>query len=383
MFFPFPQTIWLVDSTLRDGEQAPGVVFSPREKMQLATYLSRIGVPELEVGVPASGAEEQAMLRDLVGLGLPSLLTAWCRAKEEDLEAARECGLGGVHFSVPVSPLQMKLTRNDFATVERNVTQLVRQAAQEFSFVSVGFMDASRADLDFMMALVGHCTDAGAQRVRLADTVGVWNPIQVFQTYKKLRSVAPDVMLGFHGHNDLGMATANAVAAISGGADSVDVTVNGLGERAGNAALEEVVMALQVSMGMDCGIQTQRLAGISRWVAKRAARPLPVSKPISGRDAFRHESGIHCAAMLKDTRAFEAFAPEMVGRSRRRFVIGKHSGSASLAQALHEEGITLQRDEAAELLPEIKRLSQELKRELTREEILETMEQCLPLRDAI
>ena len=179
------------------------------------------------------------------------------------------------------------------------------------------------------------------------------------------------------------MATANTIAAISGGADSADVTVNGLGERAGNAALEEVVMALQVSMGMDCGIQTRRLAGISRLVAGMAQRSLPVDKPVVGRDVFRHESGVHCAAMLKDSRAFEAFAPAEVGRSRRGFVIGKHSGSASLAQVLREEGMDVDRAEAAELLPEIKRLSQELKRDLTREETLETAFHLLPLRDAI
>jgi homocitrate synthase NifV len=383
MFFPSPQTLWLVDSTLRDGEQAPGVVFSPHEKIRLATYLSRIGVPELEVGAPASGPEEEAVLRDMARLGLSSLLTAWCRAKEKDLEAACRCGLSGVHFSVPVSALQMKLTGMDSEKVKRTVTRLVRLAIGEFSFVSVGFMDASRADLDFMLELAGLCGEEGAQRVRLADTVGVWNPMHVFHTYQKMREALPDLMLGFHGHNDLGMATANTIAAISGGADSADVTVNGLGERAGNAALEEVVMALQVSMGMDCGIQTRHLAGISRLVAGMAQRSLSVDKPVVGRDVFRHESGVHCAAMLKDSRAFEAFAPEEVGRSRRGFVIGKHSGSASLAQILREEGMDVDRAEAAELLPEIKRLSQELKRDLTREETLETAFHLLPLRDAI
>ena len=192
---------------------------------------------------------------------------------------------------------------------------------------------------------------AGADRFRVADTVGLWNPFQVYAAIAGLyASAGRKIALGFHGHNDLGMATANSLAAVQAGAHSVDVTVNGLGERAGNAPLEEVVMALRLTLKKSCGVDSRRFAAIAAFVARISRRPLPESKPITGAGVFSHESGIHVRGLLADRRAYEPFAAESVGHAGTTIVLGKHSGSAAVRQALAEEGVEVSRSEAAALL---------------------------------
>jgi homocitrate synthase NifV len=362
--------IWLVDTTLRDGEQAPGVVFSLREKRVVARHLSTLGVPEIEVGTPAMGAEERHAIREVVGLGLPCRLTAWCRAKQEDLEHAASCGVQGVHLSLPASPIHLEVLGKTEAWVLEQVRTLVPDARKRFAFVSLGAQDASRARPAFLAELARAALAAGAGRLRLADTVGLWNPWQIQAIFLMLRGAAPALPLGFHGHNDLGLATANTLAALVAGAKSVDVTVNGLGERAGNAPLEEVVVAAGVSLGRDCGIDTRRLPRLSALVARVSGRPLPASKPIVGEAVFSHESGVHVSGLLKSPAAYEPFAAERVGRHGCQIVIGKHSGSAALRHVLDQRGIRIGPEEADGLLLRVREASRRKKGALTPNELV-------------
>ncbi len=362
---------YLVDTTLRDGEQAPGVSFRPEEKLQLARRIDAIGVGEIEAGTAAMGPELIGTVARMARLDLSARLSLWCRARQEDLDAAVQSGVSAVHLSLPVSPVGLEVLGRDSRWALRTLCKLVTSARGHFGFVSIGAQDASRADATFLEAFTLACRELGVDRLRISDTVGIWLPDQTGRCISALRRTAGTMELGFHGHNDLGLATANAVAALQAGANCVDVTVNGLGERAGNAAMEEVVMSSKVAAGMDLGVKTGDLVGLCRHVANLSGRALSVSKPICGEGVFRHESGIHVRALLRDARAYEPFDPEQVGHDRRQLVVGTHSGREGLKHALAEAGIQLEDDRIGALLEEARLLAGRLCRHLKPEEVLE------------
>lgn len=333
-------TKYLIDTTLRDGEQAPGVAFSCRDKIEIAGLLAGAGLPEIEIGIPAMGKKEVKAMKALVDLNLSCRTAVWCRASDCDIHAAVKTGADIVHLSVPASSIHLKVLNRNRAWVYDTLEKLIKLAKNNFSYVSIGAQDASRADYNELLELGEFVEAAGANRLRLADTVGIWNPMKITETVTGLKSSIPDMELGFHGHNDLGMAVANTAAALNAGCNSADVTVNGLGERAGNAALEQVVMAMKVSFGTEMNISTKSLKQLCERVSGLSGCPIVGNQPIVGERVFCHESGIHVNALLKDRHSYEPFDQKDIGGTDKlNIVLGKHSGAAAVRHILSERGI--------------------------------------------
>ncbi|KUM25699.1 homocitrate synthase [Mesorhizobium loti] len=362
--------VFLNDTTLRDGEQAPGVAFTTAEKLELAESLAAAGVPEIEIGTPIMGADEIETIRTAVARRLPARLMAWCRMKARDLDAAIECGVGAVNLSLPASDIQLAAKLGlDQAGALQAIEDMVRRAAAHGFFVAVGCEDASRADGDHLARVIETAARAGASRVRLADTVGVLDPFSTFELVAQLMTKS-EIDLEFHAHNDLGLAAANTLAAIRAGARHASLTVLGLGERAGNAALEEVAAAMAVIDGADTGIELSALPDLAAQVARAARRQIAVTKPVVGADVFTHESGTHVAGMLKDSRAYQGLDPALVGRCP-RIVIGKHSGATAIARMLNENGRDLDPHLAAAVVARVRRKAGEIKSTLTSAQLVE------------
>ncbi|MCH8475498.1 MAG: citramalate synthase [Opitutales bacterium] len=359
---------YLLDSTLRDGEQAAGVAFNTRTRADIARALADLGIPELEIGIPAMGPDEVQSLRQIVRMGLPTRLLTWGRASREDLEAAARTGSAGVHFSLPASPLHQRIWKWSESRVLETIGQLAPFCRDNFCYFSIGAQDASRAEAPFLREFIHHAEACGARRVRIADTVGKMNPFTVADLMNLLRPET-NMELEFHGHNDLGLAVANSLAALLAGAEVASVTVNGLGERAGNAALEELVMALQHSAGIDLNYSTAGLQALSQKVAQASGQTLRPQKPISGSSAFRHESGLHCAGQRRDPQAYQLFAASEVGRMEEEFVLGRHAGTINLQEAAARLGQDLTKDEARNLLSYMREQVGKLGRSLNANEI--------------
>ncbi len=357
------------DTTLRDGEQTAGVVFTLAERKRIARMLDEMGVGELECGIPAMGREEQKSVRALVDLGLRARLITWNRALVSDIQASLDAGVQAVDISLSVSDIHIEhKLRKSRDWVKEQLKTSLGFAKERGLYVSVGGEDASRADLDFLVELMEIAKGMGADRFRFCDTLGILDP---FSTYEKVRFLRDrvDMDLEVHTHNDLGMATANALAGIRAGARFVNTTVNGLGERAGNAALEEVVMALRHACGIDPGIDTRRFVEISRFVGKASRWPVPEWKAVVGEKVFSHESGLHADGVIKNPVNYEGFDPCEVGLSR-HMVLGKHSGRSGLLFRLRQLGLELDLLEADDLLERVCRISQRNKRPLTDQELL-------------
>jgi len=359
----------IVDTTLRDGEQAAGVVLSRTDRIAIARALVEAGIPELEVGVPAMGPDAVADIASVAAAIGPERVVTWCRSAESDLKAASATGAAAVHLSFPSSSLHQTIWNLSPEVIFARMRTLVPKAREHFSRVYVGAQDASRAGPEFLAEFARVAYEAGAQRIRFADTVGRLSPSQIAAALVPIRLAAPGLEIEFHGHNDLGLATANALAAFEAGAEAVSVTVNGLGERAGNVALEELAMALRVAHGIEGLVDYAKLAALSDLVARAADRPLPVQKPIVGAAAFLHESGIHCSGQLRDERSYEAYSPSLVGRERPAFVLGSHTGGASVAAALHAQGVQVSPETARHIAARVRELAAKRGRPLCASEL--------------
>ena len=359
------------DTTLRDGEQTAGVVFANKEKVRIARLLDEIGVHQIEAGIAAMGGDERDTIEEIAHLGLKASVLGWNRANTTDIKTSIDCGVDAIAISLATSDIhiQTKLMK-DRAWVLDTIRESVAFAKAEKPdlYVSVNAEDASRTELGFLVEYAKAAKAEGADRIRFCDTIGLMEPFRTYDVVKHLREES-GLEVEMHTHNDFGMAVANAIAGIHAGATWVNVTIGGLGERAGNAALEEVAMALKYIEGFDLDMDTTRFREVAEYVMKAAGRQIPAWKSVIGTNMFAHESGIHADGVIKNPKTYEVFTPGEVGLER-QIVIGKHSGSRSLELKFHEYGIEVTKEVATELLPRVRTMAIELKRALFDKELI-------------
>ena len=364
----------LLDTTLRDGEQTAGVVFSKGEKIYISQMLNEVGIEQIEVGIPAMGNEEKDTIKEIVKKNLSTSLIGWNRGKIEDIQHSIDCGLEAVAISIPTSDIHIehKLKSNREKVMDMMVTVL-EYSKKEGLYVSINAEDASRTEDLFLLEFFKAAEQLGANRVRISDTLGILNPISTFNKVKYFKENL-NIEVEVHAHNDLGMATANAIAGAMAGADYLSVTVNGLGERAGNAALEEIIMALKYSVGVDKDYDMRKCKKLCEYVAKASNRFIPEWKAITGEKIFWHESGIHVDGVLKNPLTYEVMNFEDLGL-KRGIILGKHTGTSAIKYKLLEltnevvDDISLRK-----ILELVKSKAIFLKRALSDEELLDIYE---------
>jgi len=356
------------DTTLRDGEQAPYVAFNTHEKMAIAGALFLAGADELEVGIPAMGKKEQDDIKEILALKLPLRIMSWNRATRSDLDASLMCGLKAVDLSIPVSDIliQAKFNGNK-SRVLKQLEEVLHVSKAEGLFTCIGGEDSSRADLGFLKEVMELGHSLGAHRFRYCDTVGILRPHQTYEHIAYLSGLNL-LEIEMHTHNDFGMATANAISGLEAGATSVNTTVIGLGERAGNASFEQVLMSLTHLFGENRSINSDALKHVVALVEKASKQTISSTMPIIGKNIFSHESGIHVNGMIKHENAYEAFSPQSVGM-KRSYPIGKHSGSSTLLFHLRAMGFDPESDVIHRLLPTVRQIVTDRKKVLNKKEL--------------
>ena len=349
------------DTTLRDGEQSPGVAFQASEKIAIAEALYAAGIEALEVGTPAMGEEECARIR-LVRRQLPgATLMTWCRMQAGEIRQSAELGMDWVDISIPASDkLRQYKLRESLPLLLERLAALIHLAHTLGLKVCIGCEDASRASDATLQDIARLAREAGATRLRYADTLGILDPFTTAAQIAALRRVWPGE-LEMHAHNDLGLATANTLAAVRAGATSVNTTVLGLGERAGNAALETVALGLERCLEVKTGVRFTALPALCEQVALATRRPVDPQQPLVGELVFTHESGVHVAALLRDSESYQAIDPALLGRGY-RLVLGKHSGRQAVNGVFDRMGYHLTSAQIDQLLPALRHFAETGKR---------------------
>lgn len=368
--------ITINDTTLRDGEQTPGVAFTCQEKVAIAKMLVQAGVTDLEVGIPAMGEEECLTIAAIRQAVPDTQLMVWCRLNKDEIKQAAALKMDWVDISIPASAqmIEHKLnqTETDLLAI---LTSHIEYARSLGLNVCVGCEDASRADLLFLIKIGIVAYRAGASRLRYADTLGLLDPFATYQQVQLLVEAQP-LAIEIHCHDDLGLATANTLAAIKAGATYANTTVAGIGERAGNAPLEEVVTALKQCYAQDTGVDLSRLTALCDLVCRAAGHTLGKQKSIVGQQVFTHESGIHVDGLLKDLRNYQGLDPKVLGRSH-TLVLGKHSGLQAVRAVFSRIGISLDKAQTGRLLQAVKKFAICRKRNPSDKELMGMRERIL------
>lgn len=368
------------DTTLRDGEQTPGVVFTMEEKIEIARLLDEIGVQQIEAGTPALSPHEEEAVRAIAKEGLNASIMGWARAVKNDVDAVIRTDADAIAISIATSDihLQYKLRKTREEVLEM-ATSSVEYAKEHGLYVSLNAEDASRTDFPFLREFSIKGREAGADRIRICDTLGVLIPMSCRYLVKKIIDEAK-VSVEIHTHNDYSLAVANALAAIEVGAEWVSTTVNGIGERAGNSSLEAVIMSLLKLYNLDLPFKISKIYELSRYVEKVSGLPVSKNTPIVGEHMFTHESGIHVDGVLKFPYTYESFLPDEIGASR-KIVIGKHSGKHAVWDKLRELGIEVSKEELHKIVAKVKEIAIRRKSALTDEELKQIAEEVLNDRE--
>ena len=360
------------DCTLRDGEQQAGVALDRHAKLEIAHTLDELGVYEIEAATPASGDEDRSAVRDICRAGLHAKISVVSRALVADIDEAVALGVWGVRISFPIGPLQRKHKLKDITHGEyvRRAVEVTAHAKKRGLYVVFSPYDTTRVELPFLLEVVGELAKAGVDRLRIVDTTGCATPEGISRLVRDVAVAAPDLPLEIHCHDDFGLATANTVAAVVAGAAYVSSTINGIGERSGNAATEEVALVLEGLYGIATGLDLGKLAVTSSTVARLSQVPLAPNKAVTGAGAFRHEAGMVVAGVLQDPFTAEPYEPLLVGQTR-QIVVGKKSGLAAIAYKVRESGLKLAQENLVGLLEAVKSLATEKGRALTDAEFIE------------
>ncbi len=359
----------IIDTTLRNGEQTAGVVFSKHEKIRIAKMLDEIGIPEIEIGTPELGKTETDIMVEILSAGLDAKLFAYCEADPESIALAAGTGIKNIIINISTSDIHIKKKYKQNRTwVVNKLKEAIRAAKKHGLNFIISAEDATRTDLEFLLKIISIAKKKGAFRFRICDTVSKFDPFRTFLNINTIKS-SIDIPLEVYNQNDFGMATANAMAAIRGGASSLVVSVGGLGDGTGNAAMEEIVMALRYLENIELGIETSKFREIAEYVSKASARAIPIWKAIVGTNVFAHESGIHADGVIKNPKNYEVFKPSEVGLTR-QLVVGKHSGSHTILHKFREFDIELSDKQANDILTLARSMAVDLKRHLFDKELV-------------
>ena len=354
----FPEDITIYDTTLRDGEQTPGVCFSLEDKLEIARKLDQFKIHQIEAGFPIVSEREKESVKTIANEGLDATILGLTRTKPADIDAALDCDVDGIITFVGTSDIhldhKMHITRQDAINLCETA---VDYAKDHGLFVAFSAEDATRTDIEFLKRIYSKAQECGADRVHIADTTGAITPQGIDYLVKELVKDI-DIDIAVHLHNDFGLAVINSITGVLAGAKAVSTTVNGIGERAGNASLEELIMAMKILYGKDYGFKTKYIKELSDLVSKASGLPIPYNKPIVGNNVFRHESGIHVDAVIEEPLCYEPYLPELVGQ-KRQLVLGKHSGCRAVRAKLNECELDVSDEELIEIVRQVKKSREE------------------------
>jgi methanogen homocitrate synthase len=345
---------YIYDTTLRDGEQTPGVCFTEEQKLNIARKLDELGIKQIEAGFPAVSKKESEIVKKIANEGLNADVLALSRALKDDIDKALSCDVDGIITFIATSPLHLKYKlHKSIEEVEEMGMKAVEYAKDHGLFVAFSAEDATRTPIEDLIRIHKNAEEHGADRVHIADTTGCGTPQSINYICSELSKNLKKAHIGVHCHNDFGFAVINSIYGLMGGAKAVSTTVNGIGERAGNAPLEELIMALNVLYDVEMDLNISVIKELSNMVEEYSKITVPVNKPIVGDRVFYHESGIHVDAVLENPLTYEPFLPEKIGQ-KRKIVLGKHSGCNAVNSKLKEMGIEVSKETLWEIVKKVK-----------------------------